>query len=154
MRDQVELNDDFAKIILWCEQWQMPINFEKTVFMRITHNKRPLLFNYSTSDQVLSEVEQYKYLGLLVTNKLSWNTHIDNVAANALRKLFFLRRTLKLATPQVRILAYKSIIRPMLEYAVVIWDPFTKSNIEKLERIQKKALYKIHLQLIWSQLYY
>lgn len=28
----------------------------------------------------------------------------------------------------------------MLEYAVVIWDPFTKSNIEKLERIQKKAL--------------
>lgn len=108
--------------------------------MRITNKKKIVPFTYSTGDQVLSEVEHYKYLGLLITNKLSWNTHLDNVVANALRKLFFLRRTLMLATPQVRLLAYKSIIRPMLEYAVIIWDPYTKSNIEKVERIQKKAL--------------
>lgn len=37
-------------------------------------------------------------------------------------------------------LAYKTLIRPMLEYAVIIWDPFTKRNINQLEKVQNKGL--------------
>lgn len=139
IQDQIILNNDFSKVITWCEQWQMTVNFEKTVFMRITHKKCPLLFSYSTNNITLSEVMHYKYLGLWITNNLSWTKHIDTVTASALRKLFFLRRSLKSATPNVRSLAYNSIIRPALEYAVIIWDPFTATSINKLERIQRKA---------------
>lgn len=60
--------------------------------------------------------------------------HIDTVSADALRKLFFLGRAFKFSTP-VRVLAYNTIIRPMLEYAVTIWDPFTQTNIKKLGKI-------------------
>lgn len=137
--DQVRLNNDFTKIITWCDQWQMCVNYDKTVFMRITQKKKPLLFNYTAKNKVLSQVNTYKYLGLRICNNLSWTEHIDNVTANALRKLFFLRRALKLGPPSVRSLSYNTIIRPMLEYAVIIWDPFTKSNIAKLDRVRKKA---------------
>lgn len=37
-------------------------------------------------------------------------------------------------------LAYKSIVLPILDYAAIIWDPFTQTNIHKLERIQKIAI--------------
>lgn len=36
VEDQIRLNENFAKVISWCDKWQMSINFEKTVFMRIT----------------------------------------------------------------------------------------------------------------------
>lgn len=85
-------------------------------------------------------MNQYKYLGLWISSDLNWTKHIDTVSANALRKLFFLRRALKFSTPSVRLLAYNTIIRPMLEYAVIIWDPYTQTNIKKLENIQKKAV--------------
>lgn len=138
--DQIILNSAFYNIVKWCDLWQMSINFDKTVFMRITHKKKPLLFNYSTASFTLSEVTNIKYLGIWITNDLSWTKHIDSVITNANRKLFFLRRALKHSNSTVRTLAYRTIIRPVLEYGVIVWDPFTKANITKLENVQKKAV--------------
>ena len=41
---------------------------------------------------------------------------------------------------------YKSNIRPHLEYANVIWCPYLKVDIERLEKIQRKVT-KIPLEL-------
>lgn len=108
--------------------------------MCITHKKNKQSFTYSANNVFLSEVTEYKYLGLWITNNLKWNLHIDKVTANACRKLFFLRRALKQSTFSVRSLAYKTIILPVLDYAAIIWDPYTQTNIKKLERVQRKAV--------------
>jgi hypothetical protein len=34
---------------------------------------------------------------------------------------------------------YLTLIRPITEYAAVIWDPHTAENIRKLEMIQRRA---------------
>lgn len=49
--DQIRLNRDFEKVVEWCGQWQMSINFDKTVFMKITHKKT--LFHTSILQQAL-----------------------------------------------------------------------------------------------------
>ena len=36
-------------------------------------------------------------------------------------------------------LLYCSLVRSNLEYCSIIWSPFTKRNIEKLERVQRRA---------------
>ena len=36
-------------------------------------------------------------------------------------------------------LAYKTLVLPLLEYSLAAWDPFTKENIKKLEMIQRGA---------------
>lgn len=133
-------NNQFGKVVAWCTAWQTEINYHKTVYMKITLKKNPLRYQYGTSKFSLTEVAEYKYLGLWITNNLTWNKHIDTITGKCLRKHFLLKRSLKFSTSPVSILAYKTLIRPLLEYGVIIWRPFTKRNIEQLEKIQKKAL--------------
>ena len=36
-------------------------------------------------------------------------------------------------------MAYKSLVRPLLEYSSGAWDPYTKGNVKKLEMVQRRA---------------
>lgn len=138
--DQQMLNTNLNYVQAWCEKWGMKLNAKKSVFMNITNKKNKLSFPYNLPSQPLEQVSEYKYLGVTITNNLSWNKHVTNTCAASFRKLCFLRHKLRKAPTNVKLLAYTSIIRPRLEYACTVWDPHTKSNINALEMIQRKSV--------------
>lgn len=138
--DHALLQVALSKIESWCSTWQMKINEKKTVAMRITRKKQPLTFSYSTNGQHLSFVESYKYLGVIITSDLKWNDHVTYIQKKAMCKLGFLRRSLRQSTHEVKLIAYKTFVRPILEYASVVWDPYTQGNIKKLENVQRKSV--------------
>jgi hypothetical protein len=35
--------------------------------------------------------------------------------------------------------AYTTLVRPSIEYASSVWDPYTRNNIHQLEAIQRRA---------------
>ena len=94
---------------------------------------------YLLCDTILKGVTQEKYLGVLITDNLSWAPHIQNVATAASQKLGFLKRNLKGSPKDLKRLAYITIVRSSLEYASVIWDPHQKGHKDLLESNQKKA---------------
>lgn len=57
-----------------------------------------------------------------------------------MRQLGCLRRLLRQSTQEIRFLAYKTYLRPIIEYALVVWDPYTLRNITQLENIQRKSV--------------
>lgn len=138
--DQAILNSSLSVIATWCLEWQMSINLRKTVSMTITRKQKSLPFVYSINGHNLSSVTQYKYLGLVITSDLRWSNHVAHIKNKAMKKLGYLRRTLAKSTSNIKLLAYKTFIRPLLEYATPVWGPYTQSNVSEIENIQRKAV--------------
>ena len=105
------------------------------------HQERPNQFSPLTTNCMvtLEVVKASKHLGVTITNDLSWDRHIDNVAAKGNRTLGFIRRNLRECIKQVRETSYLTIIRPTLEYAAMVWDPTTQTLIQTLENVQRSA---------------
>ena len=133
------LQDDLSKLIKWSKTWQMAFNASKCYVLRVTKRKLPIIFNYTVDKTALRSVSHSAYLGVEFSHDLSWKTHIDKIEKKANSVLGFVKRNLYRASEDVKQLAYKSLVRPHLEYASAVWDPHHSVQISKLERTQNRA---------------
>ena len=64
---------------------------------------------------------------------------IDNITKKTNATCAFLRRNINSCSRQVKAQCYTTFVRPNLEYATTVWDPYTKFNINKFEKCQRRA---------------
>jgi hypothetical protein len=116
------LQQDLSALERWENEWQMSFNPTKCTVIRVSPSKtKPVLpTHYQLHGHTLEVMETSKHLGVTITNDLSWDRHIDNVAAKGNRTLGFIRRNLRECTKQVRETSYLTIVRPTLEYAAMV----------------------------------
>ena len=57
--------------------------------------------------------------------------HVSEISCKATKTLGFLRRNLALAPRHTKEVAYKTLVRPQLEYAAPIWYPYNETEIRK-----------------------
>lgn len=133
------LQQDLLTLGEWEKKWQMKFNYQKCFVMRITHKRSPKITTYTLDGVALSPVENHPYLGVTITNNLSWNRHIQETCSKANRSLGFIKRNLYSCNQSTKLTAYRSLVRPLVEYSSAVWDPYTKQNIDKLEAVQKRA---------------
>ena len=79
LSDCITLQKDLDSLTQWATKWKMSFNPDKSEHMKITHKHNPVLFNYTLKNQSIKEVTSAKYLGITITNKLTWSTHINNI---------------------------------------------------------------------------
>ena len=106
-------------------------------FIRSIRNKSQRF--YTLNSEILHDVSSSPYLGITISNDLKWTTHINKTAKKASSTIGFLRRNLKYCRTSGKRNAYISMVRSVLEYGSVIWDPYLKGDIAKLERVQHQA---------------
>ena len=82
-----------------------------------------LTFSSTLYDQPLQNVNEVRYLGIVIDSKLTFNTLIDSVCKKANGALSFLKRNLSSCKRQIKSDAYLIYVRPILEYAVCSWAP-------------------------------
>ena len=61
------------------------------------------------------------------------------MALKANNTLSFLKRNLQINNASLKTTAYQTLVRPHIKYASTVWDPYTNSNIDRLEMVQRKA---------------
>ena len=78
--------------------------------------------NLKINDQTLDIVDSYKYLGLILDSKMSFQKHLYYISGHVnykLRKLKEIRHNIKNPTA---VTIFKSLIKPHLDYCDIIWD--------------------------------
>jgi len=137
--DCISLQRDLDLLDHWSRIWMMSFNPQKCEFIRVTNKRNPILHNYYIKNSLIKEVSSATYLGVTIDSKLTWNAHIQKITNKANQTNSFLRRNLRHCPSYVKCNCYKSMVRPIVEYASSIWDPHTAININKIEAIQKRA---------------
>ena len=141
LQDCLTLQEDLTSLGQWEADWQMKFNVAKCHSMRVTRHQhhKQILFDYSLHNQTLENVQSAKYLGITITDNMDWGQHVSEISSKATKTLGFLRRNLAFAPRSTKEVAYKTLVRPKLEYAAPIWSPHLKLQINQIEKVQRTA---------------
>ena len=101
----------------------MNFNPSKCQVLHVTCLKTPIETKYFLHDTILDSVSSAKYLGVTISDDLSWSTYIDNITKSANQTLGFLKRNIRVHNKDLKSVAYKALVRPQLEYASTVWSP-------------------------------
>ena len=61
------------------------------------------------------------------------------MTAKANKQLGFIKRNIPIKNSKINEVAYKGLVRPILEYCAPIWDPHHKKYINQIEMVQRRA---------------
>ena len=72
----------------------------------------------------LKLVDSCKELGVYVSRDLSWSNHVDASVNKANKVVGLLQRTVGNKNREIFSMFYKSLVRPISEYACPVWSPY------------------------------
>ena len=139
INDCKKLQDDIDRLENWAAIWGMRFQPAKCNMMSLSRKKSNVKFDYTLKDTKLIFLQSIKYLGVNITSNLHWGKHIEEICNKSYRTLGLLKRNLSSCPQEVKLQAYKGLIRPVLEYSSSAWDPHQAYLQEKLESVQKRA---------------
>ena len=135
--DHLTFQKDLEALEKWASGWGMRFNAKKCYLM--SFNSRSSHF-YTLNNHILQKVKQNPYLGILISEDLKWEPHLIKISKKANSTLAFLKRNLRHCPEPHRRTAYISLVRSVLEYGSIVWDPYYVKGINRIETIQRQAV--------------
>ena len=81
---QNTINNDLVRFLHWLSANWLVINESKTVFLHFHQKPINLPVQIIINNKLISQRPCYKYLGLIIDDKLTWNKHVDNIVKKKL----------------------------------------------------------------------
>ena len=88
---------------------------------------------------MITKSKEEKDLGVIIEDNLSLGRHISGITGSTYSLLSNIRVAFHHMDKDMMKKIMTAMVRPRLEYAVVVWSPHMKKDIKKLERIQRTA---------------
>jgi hypothetical protein len=140
VNDCVTLQRDLNLLYSWSLTWGLNFNINKCQVMTVTRSRNPTLYEYVLNDIKLLRTSSCKDLGLIISDKLHWDLHISESIKKANKRLGLIKRILGFnVNTEVKLMAYITLVRPLLEYGSIIWSQATRNNVIRLEAFQRRA---------------
>ena len=121
----------------------MQLNTDKSKYMifNFTDNHQ---FNtrLSLENNILEQVSEQSLLGVIINDKLTWDSNTDFIVKKAYKRMIILHNLFKFGLPVDELVQiYILYIRSLVENSSVVWHSSLKiAEIRAIERVQKVAL--------------
>ena len=137
-----------------CEENDMVLNDRKCKEILICFwKKKPNFQQLTVNDYPVKQVNSAKLLGVMLSNDLKWNEHVEYTVKKSSRRLYMLR-LLKRAKADMKTstTVYITCIRPILEHCNQVWHFNIPEYLSKdIERTQRRALKIIYPSLCYDE---
>jgi len=137
-----KVNEELNNIDNWLKHNKLSLNCNKTQYMMITKQKIPLNFdmNISINNHIISKVDNLKYLGVVLGNKLTWNSHIAQVKKQISQACGAHTRLRHYLPINSLITVYYSLVFSHLQYGISSWGSASTYLLKTIKTIQNKFI--------------
>ena len=128
---QADLQDDLSRIALWLKGNKLSLNVNKSKVMCFSSQYyRPAtdIVLYIDGAQ-LEQVEQYKYLGMILDNRLNFADHIDRLVKKSRQRIGGIGRVRKYITKDIALILYKAMVVPLFDFGDIIYMFASQDNL-------------------------
>ena len=133
------VNETIHRLKTWFHSNLLVLNLEKTHFLQFqTKNSNDTQLERIHDNIQTSTTEETKFLGLIINNKLTWQSHI-NMMSSKLNTVSYVMRSLRqwINTEMLRNV-YFSLVHSILSYGIIFWG--ISNNSITIFKIQKKII--------------
>lgn len=140
------MKDDMKLILNYLENNLLALNLGKSKMMMFRLKKLPAHPELQVGEQIIEEVSTFKYLGVHLDNRLSWDAHVREIVANCASLCGVLRKLCKTVPQHVLLKIYYAFIQSRYLYGIAAWGSAHKTVIKEIQVQQNrclKAIYKL-----------
>ena len=128
---------DLHNLEKWLKQWQLPFNVKKCKVMHVG-SKNPNR-EYKLNDMFLDTSDHEKDLVVIIDDKLKFRAQAAAAIKKANQTLGIIKKSYTSRDAVTISTLYKAMVRHHLEYGNAIWGPFSQSDKNSVESVQRKA---------------
>ena len=160
--DPKDLQSLLNEVAAWCSKWQVSINVNKTKVMVFSNRPKDTNPSFKLGMVTLENVSEYKYLGIVLNERLNTEVTVEFLCKASSRALGQLigktKSNYELGYQSYRKL-YESTVLPVADFAIGAWNCSTPQHLkscQKLDQVQQRAIryfvvYQEHVQLqVWN----
>ncbi len=141
--DETAYLDEVERLTSWCQDNCLSLNVSKTKELIVDFRKRHLL-PYTPlviSGTPVERVSSFKYLGVNISEDLTWTTHIQTQVKKARQRLYHLRQLRKFrVSPTILKTFYAGTIESVLTQCISAWYGNSSSqDCKALQRVVRLA---------------
>lgn len=123
----------------WSKRNCLVLCVEKCSTISFSRSNHPYNYTYTLCGQQLERLNEVTDLGVILDTKLTFRSHLECTIAKANRQLgFILRMADGFNDPLCLKSLYCALVRSILESSAVVWCPYNRTWIERIEAIQRK----------------
>jgi hypothetical protein len=137
------MNEELVKINEWMLQNKFTINYKKSTYI-IFHTKRPNfnLLNYAIEigGNKINYSKSVKYLGLILDDTLTWQSHIKSVKLKLSRTLAIMKLIKKFINYNALTNFYYAYFNSYIIYALITYGHLPLTKLQPIVNFQHKAI--------------